>query len=132
MWKKIALGTVVVFISWEILDYIIHSVILMGIYERTPQLWRPTAEMKMGLMILVTFLSALFFVYLYARFVGEKSLQRGLFFGFVFGLATGISMGYGTYTVMPIPYSLALGWFLGSVVESSVAGLLVGWLVKES
>jgi len=132
MLKKIALGTVAVFAAWEILDFIIHNLILMNIYEATPELWRPQAEMKMGLMIIVTLLSAFFFVYLYARFVGEKSIVRGFYYGLVFGLATGISKGYGTYSVMPISYSLALGWFLGSVVEASVAGLLVGWLVKES
>ena len=35
-------------------------------------------------------------------------------------------MGYGTYSVMPIPYSMALTWFLGAVVEGAAAGLLVG------
>lgn len=40
-------------------------------------------------------------------------------------------MGYGTYSFMPIPYLLALGWFLGTVVETTVAGALVGWIIKE-
>jgi hypothetical protein len=40
-------------------------------------------------------------------------------------------MGYGTYSVMPIPYSMALTWFLGAVVEAALAGLLVGKIIHE-
>ena len=42
----------------------------------------------------------------------------------------GVSMGFGTYCVMPIPVGLAIGWCLGSVVECLVAGLLVGLILK--
>jgi hypothetical protein len=42
-----------------------------------------------------------------------------------------MGMGYGTYSVMPIPYSLALGWFWGTVVETTLAGVLLGLIVKE-
>ena len=128
--KKFILAVLAVFVSWEILDYLIHSVILMGIYEATASLWRPQGEMKMGLMIVVTLLSALFFVWIYYKLI-SKSLNNGLLFGLFYGLATGIPMGYGTYSVMPIPYALALGWFLGALVESVVAGLLVGLIIKE-
>jgi len=40
-------------------------------------------------------------------------------------------MGLGTYSVMPVPVFLALVWFVGSVVETTVGGLLVGWIVKK-
>jgi hypothetical protein len=40
-------------------------------------------------------------------------------------------MGYGSYSVMPIPYHMALTWFLGSVVEASVGGMIAGLIIKE-
>ncbi len=40
-------------------------------------------------------------------------------------------MGYGTYSYMPIPHSLALFWFLGTVIQTTLAGLLVGLIIKE-
>ena len=40
-------------------------------------------------------------------------------------------MGFGSYSVMPIPESLAAAWFLGTVVKSAVGGLLIGGIVKE-
>jgi hypothetical protein len=35
-------------------------------------------------------------------------------------------MGYGTFSVMPIPYQMAFIWYCGTVVEGAVTGLIVG------
>jgi hypothetical protein len=70
-------------------------------------------------------------VLIYARLVANKSLSAGLQFGILYGVGYGISMGYGSYSVMPIPYHIALTWFLGTLVEMTVAGILVGVIVKE-
>lgn len=131
MTKKILLTTLVVFVVWSILDYLIHGVILMSQYEATPDLWRPEEEMKMGLMWVVTLIAAFAFVEIFARFFGKKGTGEGLKYGFWFGIATGIPMGYGSYSVMPIPYSMALAWFLGSLVESMVGGFIAGAMIKE-
>jgi hypothetical protein len=131
MAKKLLIGTVAVFIAWQILDFVIHNLILMDAYAATAHLWRPEGEMKMGLMIIVGLLAALFFVAIYVKLVSPKTLQNGLWYGILFGLGTGISMGYGTYSVQPITYGIAIGWFLGTLVETTVAGLMLGLLVKE-
>jgi hypothetical protein len=39
-------------------------------------------------------------------------------------------MAYGSYAVMPIPYAMALTWFLGSVVKITIGGLILGAIVK--
>lgn len=49
----------------------------------------------------------------------------------LFGLGAGVSMGYGSYSVMPIPYHMAFTWFLGSVVEATVGGLILGAIVRD-
>ena len=54
MAKKLLIGTVAVFITWEILDFVIHNLILMDSYAATAHLWRPEGEMKMGLMVMMT------------------------------------------------------------------------------
>lgn len=131
MSKRIALASVAVFLLWSVLDFVIHGVLLRGTYEVTAALWRPQAEMKMGLMYVVTLLTAALFTTLYGRLVHSKSIGRGVEFGLYFGLAQGLGMGYGTYSVMPIPYILALSWFLGTVVEAAAAGAVVGLLVRE-
>jgi len=131
MGKRILLGGIVVFILWSLVDFIIHGVILRGTYEATASLWRPMAEMKMGLMYAVIFIAALAFASIYGWLVGSKSLQTGFRYGLLYGIAVGVGMGYGTYSVMPIPYSMALTWFLGSVLEATLGGLLLGMIIRK-
>jgi hypothetical protein len=129
--KKTLLAILAVFITWSALDYIIHGIILSSTYASTPQLWRPMGEMKMGLMYFTTFVTATTFVYIYKRFVADKSVRTAVLYGLVLGAGMGIGMGYGTYSVMPIPYILALTWFLGSVVEYTIGGLVAGLIIKK-
>jgi hypothetical protein len=88
-------------------------------------------EMKMGLLYFTTFIVAILFVSIYSLLISNKGLVTGIKYGLLFGLAFGISMGYGSYAVIPVPYFMALTWFLGTVVEVTIGGLLLGAIVKE-
>jgi hypothetical protein len=57
-------------------------------------------------------------------------VKAGFKFGLLWGLAAGISMGFGSYTFMPIPVNLALGWFFGCWFEAIAAGVIAGALIK--
>jgi len=131
MAKRVFLAVVAVFICWAVVDFVIHGILLQAAYVNTANLWRPMEEMRMGLMYVVTFLSCLVFVLIYALFFGKKGLGVGLAYGALFGFGAGISMGYGTYSVQPIPYMMAFTWFLGSAVEGVLAGLIVGAIIRE-
>jgi hypothetical protein len=130
MTKKILLAGVAVFVAWSVLDFIIHGLILQPSYAATPGLFRPQAEMNMLLMYIVVLLAALAFAAAFGWFVSPKNPMTGLKYGLVVGFGAGVSMGYGSYSVMPIPYVMALVWFLGSWVEFAVAGLIVGAIEK--
>ena len=131
MAKRIILAVVVVFIAWSILDFILHGLLLRSTYEATANLWRPMDQMNMSLMYFVTLVFAACFVLIYGLQVGQKSLVSGIQFGMFFGLATGTSMGFGSYTYMPIPLTLAWSWFLGSWIEAIAAGVIVGAIMKS-
>ena len=131
MAKKLILAVVAVFIAWSILDFIFHGLLLRSTYEATANLWRPMDQMNMLLMYFVTLVFTVCFVLIYGLLVGQKSLASGIRFGALFGLATGISMGFGSYSYMPIPLTLAWSWFLGSWLEAIVAGAIVGAIVKS-
>jgi len=131
MLKRTVLTIVAVFAAWSVLDFIIHGLILKASYEATAHLWRPMAEMKMGLMHVVVFIATLAFVLIYAWLIKEKGLGSGVKYGLLFGLASGVSMGYGSYAVMPITYHIALVWFLGSLVEATVGGVIAGAIIRN-
>lgn len=130
MLKRLAISVVAVFIAWSVLDVLIHGIFLQATYDATANLWRPMEEMNMPLMYIVTFAYTTCFVLIYGIFVGDKSLSTGIKFGALFGLAAGISMGFGSYSYMPIPLSLASSWFAGTLLEAIVAGAIVGAIVK--
>jgi hypothetical protein len=122
---------VAVFIAWSILDFILHGLLLRSTYEATATLWRPMDQMNMPLMYFVTLVFTVCFVLIYGLLVGQKSLASGIRFGALFGLATGISMGFGSYSYMPIPLTLAWSWFVGSWIEAMTAGAIVGAIMKS-
>ena len=129
--KRTILAVVAVFLAWSLLDIVIHQLILMGEYGATAHLWRPPAEIMMGLIYLVTLISAAVFVGIYKFLICRKELGRAVQYGLLFGVAIGIGMGYGSFAVMPFTHTIALVWFLGTVVQGGVAGALMGLIVKE-
>jgi hypothetical protein len=131
MWKKLLLATIVLFVAFGIMDFVLHSLILMGVYSETKELWRPMAEMKMWVQYVAKIISIFSFVFIYSKLITNKSLKNSIIFGTFWGIAAGMSMGYETYAVMPIPYILAISWFWGSFIEWAVAGLIAGMIIKD-
>jgi hypothetical protein len=131
MKKKIFLAAVVVFVLWSVMGFIVHGVILKSAYASTASLWRPMAEMKMGLMYVTVFIAALAFSAIYGYLAGKKSTTVGLMYGLLYGIAVGVGMGYGSYSMMPIPYSMALTWFLSTVIEGVPGGVVLGAIIKN-
>jgi hypothetical protein len=132
MVKRVVLAVFAVFMAWSVLDFLIHGLLLQPTYEATASLWRPMGEMKMGLMYIVGAVGAAAFVGLYTALVKPKSIGAGLKYGFLFGIATGFPMGFGTYCVMPVPVYLAFVWFVGSLVETVVGGAIAGAIIRPS
>jgi hypothetical protein len=131
MVKRTIWAVVAVFIAWSILDFILHGLLLRSTYEATANLWRPMDQMNMPVMYLVTLVFTTCFVLIYGLLVGQKSLTSGIRFGALFGLATGISMGFGSYVYMPIPLTLAFSWFFGSWIQAIAAGAIAGAIIKS-
>jgi len=132
MVSRMLLAIVAVFFAWSALEFVIHGVLLASTYEATAELWRPMDEMDMPLMYAVTLVFTVCFVLIYALLVDRRSLSSGILYGTLFGLATGVSMGFGSYTFIPIPLTLAASWFFGVLVESIVAGAISGALLKNA
>jgi hypothetical protein len=131
MLKRILVATVAIFVVWEVLDFVIHGLILREAYAASPGLWRPMTDMKMGLMWIVGAVAAFCFAGVYGWLVRPKGLGAGLSFGLLFGIGAGVSMGYGSFAVMPIPYIMAFTWFAGTLVQALLGGLFAGLIIRE-
>ena len=128
--KKFIFALVSVFVVLWICDFLIHGVILKQAYMDTAHLWRPLPEMKTALATTCSVVFSVFFVWIYTM-LAKKGVASGIKFGILMGIIHGFGMGFGSYATMPITLFIAVVWFLGSVVEMTLAGLLTGVMLSR-
>jgi hypothetical protein len=117
---------------WSGIDYVLHFSILAPFYSANPNLWRPLSEMNVGLIFFVRVALIFAFMATYHWFVDPKSVRSGMLFGALVGAQLGVGVGVGTYIHIDVPAALALGWVLGAVVKSAIAGIVVGGLLRPN
>jgi len=130
--KKWIITSVVVFVAAQILEFIIHYLILGGAYEATSHIWRPEEEMNqmMWMMWLTGLIWAFLFVYIFAKGYEGRGVMEGVRFGLIIGVFYSFPMSLGNYVTIPIPFSLALNWFIFGVIEITILGVLAAVLYK--
>lgn len=128
--NKVWMGSGVVFILLVVLGMVIHGVLLSPTYSTMEGLVRPQAEMKMWIIFVVDAVVAYFFTLIFSKGYENKGIAEGVRYGLYIGLMFGISMAYGSYASMPIPYSLALQWFLYTIAQYIVCGVALAMVFK--
>ena len=121
--KKVLIGFVVTFILLEVLDILVHGVILMNAYQATQSVWRPDIMQKMWILHIVKIVVAFLVAFIFSKGYEGKGIIEGLRYGLYMGLLMSIGMAYGTYAMIAIPYLLALQWFIYGVIEYIIVGI---------
>lgn len=129
--KKLWVGFVAVFIVSQIIGYVVHMVILDPLYKSTAHLWRPQAEMITWLFPVIGLFFSFFFTLIFSKGYEKKGIAEGVRYGVYVGLMVTVPMAYGTYATMPIPYSLALQWFLYGMVEYIILGVVLAMVFAK-
>lgn len=130
--RKIVLASIAVFIAFEVMDFIIHGVILSSVYASLAQVWRPDMMSKMWLMYFSTLVMSIMFVYIFIKGYENKGIAEGMRFGIVAGLFMNFIGVFGQYVMYPIPASLALKWFIYGMIEFIIAGIVVSLVYKPA
>ena len=128
--KRWLLASLGVYIAHQILDAIIHGVILAGKYEETASVWRPDMESKMYIMWITAAIFSLLFVYIFSKGYEEKGIAEGARYGLWMGLFFSIPMAYGSYATLDIPYSLAFSWWTLGTIKIIICGIVAALLYK--
>jgi hypothetical protein len=121
--KKVLIGFVVTFILLEVLDILVHGVILMSAYQATQNVWRPDMMQKMWILHIVKIVAAFIISFIFSKGYEGKGMMEGMRFGLYMGVLMSMGMAYGTYAMIAIPYSLALQWFIYGVIEYIIVGI---------
>ena len=125
MKNKFWLSVVAVFVVLSVMDFLINGVLMRADYMATAQLWRPEGEMMIWLFYVVDLFIAYFFTLIFTKGYENKGMMEGVRYGFYVGMLMAVPMAYGTYGAMPIPYSLALKWFLFGLAQYIILGIVV-------
>ena len=125
MSKKVWMGFIAVFITMEILSIVVHGLILGATYEANKALWRADMNSMMWIYHVLTLVGSFFFTFIFSKGYEGKGVMEGVRYGTYIGIWMSIGMAYGTYAMIPIPYSLALQWFIYGVIQYIIAGVVL-------
>lgn len=123
--KKVLIGFVVVYIAMNVMDFLIHGVILASAYEATKNLWRPDMQSLMWIYYVISLVGSFFFSFIFSKGYEGKGIAEGARYGLYIGIWMSIGMAYGTYGMIAIPYAMAMQWFLYGIVEYVICGIIL-------
>lgn len=130
MKRRFWIGFVAVFITLQVLDGIVNFFILDSMYRTIAHLMRPEGEMKLWILPVTGLFFSFLFTFIFSKGFEGKGLLEGTRYGLYIGLMVALPMAYGAYAMMPIPYSLALQWFIYGTLEFMIAGIVLALIFR--
>lgn len=132
--KKVWIGAILVFVLLAIVDYLVHGVLMMSSYQPLVDdgTFRGMEDSKMHVFFLVRALQSFFFALVFSKGYEGKGSAEGIRYGIYMGVFAGVAFSYFAYGIFPLPYELAMKWFLYELLTWILAGLLIAqyWGVK--
>jgi hypothetical protein len=128
--KKFLLASLAVFVSLQILDFVIHNVILSSQYEAIMSVWRPDMMDKMWVMYVTGVVFSLLFVYIFSKGQEGKGLMEGVKYGLIIGLLVIFVGSFNQFVVYPIPYGLTWKWIIYGLIEYMILGAVTALIYK--
>lgn len=126
-WGCTSTGTIVAGVLAAIVMYVFecfwHGQYLMPIYELTPNIWRPFADMEQLRIVSLgmTLALAMGLSFIFSMNYENRGIGEGVRFGIAMGVVLGVVQSM-AFLYLPISINLATLWLLGWIVE----GVLVG------
>jgi hypothetical protein len=123
MSKKVLVSAALVFVFFEVYNFVVNGVILQSAYMATASLWRPDFERLMWVYHVINLVSAFLFALVFSRGYEGKGAMEGVRFGLYMGVWIGIGYAYGSYAMIAIPYWMAATWFWTAILQYILAGV---------
>ncbi len=131
--KKFIIAVIAIYIIKQILDFIIHGLILEPTYEKMSDIWRPDMEDKMWVMYVTGFVFSFLFVHIYHFFM-KGHFKSGVATGFCYGLLMGLLMEGGgmfnDYALYNLSAGLMWQWFIFGMIQMIIYGIVVSYIYK--
>ena len=128
--KKFLLASFGVFVTIQILDFVIHNLILGSTYESIQGLFRTDMADKMWVMYVTGIVFSLLFVYIFTKGYEGKGILEGVKYGLLIGLVVHFVGSFNQFVVYPVPYVLMWKWVIYGTIEVMAAGAVTALIYK--
>ena len=134
--KKFWIAFIVIFIVYEITNIVVHVLILGSTYKseeivpifRTEEILNSTSWIRLFTEVVWSF----FFTFIFVKGYENKGIMEGVKFGIYIGLFYSFVWAYQSYWMYPLPYSLALQWFIFGLLQCILLGILAAIIYKPA
>ena len=125
-------AVVAAWFAYLVVDFMMHAVFLASWWRATERFWLPPSRLferiPFGYTSFAVYCFAL--TWLMSRLYNHDiNLIKGVRFGAIAGILSGVVFVLGTYSVFPMPPIALILWPLSSVLESTIAGGVAAWLL---
>lgn len=128
--KRFLLAALAVFVTFQVLDFLIHGLYLAPTYEALASIWRPDMMELMWVMYCTGAVLALLFVYIFVKGYQGKGIMEGVRYGLVIGLLMTVVGGLNQFVIYPVPLDLVIKWIVYGLAEFIVAGVVTALIYK--
>ncbi|MCI0708464.1 MAG: hypothetical protein L0Y80_13380 [Ignavibacteriae bacterium] len=134
--KKVWVGAIIVFVVMVATDFLVHTVLLASTYQSIMDSgsspFRSPEDSKVYIFFITRAFQAFLFALVFSKGYEAKGMAEGIRYGIYMGVFLTVGTAYGQYALFPLPYNLAMMWFLYEVVQWIIAGVLIAqyWGMK--
>ena len=122
---RYALGSIVVFVFFVVIEWIFHGAIMRGWYDQNPELLRPDAGgIYMFWMLLGFLILAFGYCFIFTKGYENKGIGEGFRYGLYIGVTFSVSASLIEFSVFPFPAKWIIGWIIGYVIIMILAGMI--------
>jgi hypothetical protein len=127
---RFLLSVLAVFITYELLSYVIHSLLLSECYKELASVWRKDMMQYMWLMYLVDLFFSFFFVLIYTKWSKKFNIGSGILFGLLVGLMMNTTGMISQWIIYPITNHLLVLWVFFGLLQFLICGMVLGKTYK--
>ena len=128
------LGLAAIFVTAQVVGYLVHELWLGDTYAALADAFRPDAEMKdmMWIMILTGLAMLFLFCYIFTKGREGKGVAEGVRYGAIIGVFVSLPTAFDAYVIYPITAELAVIWFVTGVLNFVILGAIFAAIYKPS
>ena len=130
--KRFVWASIAVFIAFEIIDAVVHMVILKKTYEALGPIWRPDMMSLTWIFHVGSLILAFLFTYIFVKGYENKGIAEGVRYGIIIGLFFNITFEFFDYAMFPLPLSLCVQWFIYGMIGFVICGIIAAGIYKPN